>query len=72
MGVRTQNDMIRLADVTKLVNYRKVVRTFRMFKIKDILQNGKNMKTTKRRVDISRYQLFALKDGNDYLNGQDK
>lgn len=54
------------AKVTKLVYSRKVVRKFKMLKVGSILQNGRNIKTTKRRLGISWYQFFALKDGNGY------
>ncbi len=66
MREKTRRDEKELAELTKLINSKKVrdIRNFNMEQIKETLKKGKSVKTTERRLGVGRHQLFALKDAN--------
>ncbi len=66
MVIRTRQDEIEVTELRKLINNKRVrdIRKYNMEKVEETLRNGGNVRTTRRRLEIGRRQLFALKDAN--------
>uniref|UniRef100_A0A6G5A9S4 Putative endonuclease-reverse transcriptase n=1 Tax=Rhipicephalus microplus TaxID=6941 RepID=A0A6G5A9S4_RHIMP len=64
MKVSSTTDKIELAELSKLINRRKVfdVRRYNMERIEHALKNGGSVKAVKRKLGIGKNRMYALRD----------
>ncbi|XP_049267523.1 probable RNA-directed DNA polymerase from transposon BS [Rhipicephalus sanguineus] len=64
MKASNATDKIELAELSKLINRRKVadIRKYNMERIEHALKNGRSLKATKTKLCIGKNQMYALRD----------
>lgn len=64
MKLLNSRDPIKFAELSKLINNRKVrdIRNYNMQKIEEAVKYGRSMKSARRKLGIGQSKMYALKD----------